>query len=847
MQPKVLVIDDDPEILKIFKRYLENENYTVNIVDKSLKAQEMARRVKPDLILLDVRMPAMDGYAVCSKIKKDKNLAGIPIIFISALDEEQDKNKAFSCGAVDYIVKPPSKKEILDKVGKHLKDFTAKQEEEEIVGLKEVKFPGRFKEFKEFLENKLNLIAEQKKILLATKAAAIDSLVEVLAISSAQLSQYIAEFLKLKYIPYIDPELFRPDILPNSFCRKYHLVTINDEIQSKGTENKVFVLNNPFDWELMEFLSKMSGNNKLVITESENIDSFFKERGDDDKIAVDIISQTASQEEIETHPVKYITDHIIYKAVNQRASDIHIEPKEIGTTIRFRIDGDMQETFFLKDRTALRMIARFKILAGLDIAERRKPQDGSFDVSVADRKFKLRVATTNTAYGESVILRLLEPKSKPKALELLGMTGEQQKTMNEFSRQSSGLILLVGPTGSGKTTTIYSLLSQVDCKSRSLISVEDPIEYTIPDANQQQVNEKIGVTFDMLLRSAMRQDPDILYIGEMRDQFSSSVAIQAASTGHLSISTMHSANATTAIFRLETLEIARSIMADSILGIIAQKLLKVLCPYCREVLPITKEEIRLLSKYTTDFPDKVAHSAGCPQCNYTGFCGREAVYEILKFDSEISKMVRDNFPVARIRIFAKQRGDYLIGDHALQKVKDLKFSVKQVCGTILVEEVQIDAPAKETTRNISEEKPEKKQLENKIAEEKKLTDKKQILLVEDDKDIRRLVARLLENGGYSVIVAEDGIEALLHMGRVSFELILSDVDMPNLDGFKLLEMKKQKGIKSPVVFLTSRADTEDEKKGLKMGATDYIKKPFDKETLLLKVNRIFEILKSSEK
>ena len=847
MQPKVLVIDDDVEILKIFKRYLENEDYTVDIVDNSLEALETIGKVKPDLILLDVRMPEMDGYEVCSKIKEDKDLVGIPVIFISALDEEQDKKKAFSSGAVDYIVKPPSKKEILDKIGKHLKDLIAIQEKEEIVGLKEVKFPGRFKDFKKFLENKLNLAAEQKKILLETKAPAIDSLAEVLNISNAQLSQYIAEFLILKYIPYIDPELFCPDIIPNSFCRKYHLVTINDETQSKETENKVFVLSNPFDWELMEFLSKMSGNNKLVITESENVDSFFKERGADDKMAVDIISQTASQEEIETHPIKYITDHIIYKAVNQRASDIHLEPKEIGTTIRFRIDGDMQEAFFLKDKTALRMVARFKILAGLDIAERRKPQDGSFAVVVADRKFKLRVATTNTAYGESVILRLLEPKTKPKALESLGMTSKQQKTMNEFSKQSSGLILLVGPTGSGKTTTIYSLLSQIDCKSRSLISVEDPIEYTIPDANQQQVNEKIGVTFNMLLRSAMRQDPDILYIGEMRDQFSSSVAMQAASTGHLAISTMHSANATTAVFRLETLEVSRTTIADSILGIIAQKLLKVLCPYCREVLPITKEEIRLLSKYTTDFPEKVAHPAGCPQCNYSGFYEREAVYEILKFDSEISKMVRDNVPVAQIRSFCKQRGDYLIGDHALQKVKDLKFSVKQVCGTILIEEGQINAPDKKTIRSIQEEKPENKQVESKIAEEKKSTEKRQILLVEDDSDIRRLVARLLESGGYSVTVAEDGIEALLHMGRVSFELILSDVDMPNLDGFKLLEMKKQKGIKSPVVFLTSRANTEDEKMGLKMGATDYIKKPFDKETLLLKVDRIFEILKSSEK
>ena len=843
MQSKIVVIDDDQEILKIFKRYLENENYIVYTVDNSFKALETVEKVKPGLILLDVQMPEMNGYEVCSKIRNNESLSGVPVIFISALDEQQDKTKAFSHGAVDYIVKPPSKKEIVDKIKKHLKGIIDEQGKEEDAHIKKISFPGKFKDFKKFLENKLSLNAEKKEILLATKANAINSLGGALSLSSAQLAQYIAEFLKLKYIPYLDPELLQLDILPNSFCRKYHVLTINDENQNKEAEDKVFALSNPFDWELMEFLSKMNGNNRVVITESENIDSFFKEKGED-KTTIDIISQGASQQEIENRPVKYISDHIIYKAIIQRASDIHIEPKESETSIRFRVDGDMQPAFFLKDKTALRLIARFKVLADLDIAERRKPQDGSFAIAMGNRKFKLRVATTNTVFGESVVLRLLEPKGKPKSLELLGMTDEQEKTIREFSRQTSGLILLVGPTGSGKTTTIYSLLSQIDCKTRSLISVEDPIEYTIPDANQQQVNEKIGVTFHMLLRSAMRQDPDILFIGEMRDRFSASVATEAASTGHLAISTMHSANATSAIFRMETLGVVRSVMADSILGIVSQKLLKVLCPYCREELPITKEEIRLLSKYTTNFPGSVAHPGGCPQCNYTGYYGREAVYEILKFDSEISKMVRDNIPVGEIRRFIKQQGDYLIGDHALEKVKNFKFSVKQICGTVLIEEAELVSPAKKTTRIIQDRKLEGEQIESKMVQDEKLPDNKHILLVEDDRDIRRVVARLLEKDGYSVTVAEDGIAALLHMGKSTFELILSDVEMPNLDGFKLLEMKNQKGIKTPVIFLTSRANVQDEALGFKMGAVDYIRKPFNKETLLLRINSILKILKN---
>lgn len=250
-----------------------------------------------------------------------------------------------------------------------------------------------------------------------------------------------------------------------------------------------------------------------------------------------------------------LADRLIARAIADRASDIHIEPKGTETVVRLRVDGDMREIVALKKDTSLMVVSRLKAMAGMDIAERRRPQDGVIEMKVNGQAYKLRIATTATPDGESLIMRVLEPGANAKPLEDLGMTPDQVETMRAMASATQGLILVVGPTGSGKTTTIFSMLSQVDTRSRSLISVEDPVEYRIPFANQQQVNDKAGITFESLLKLAMRQDPDILFLGEVRDPFSAKASMDFASTGHLTISTLHTSNATSAVFRLERLNL----------------------------------------------------------------------------------------------------------------------------------------------------------------------------------------------------------------------------------------------------------------------------------------------------
>jgi len=840
-KPLILSVDDDQDALKLNELLLTNAGYNVKTAESGISALQAISEEKPDLILLDIMMPRMDGYNVCSRLQKKRETAYIPVIFVTALGEKQDKARAFAVGAVDYLVKPIQKDILIHKVQTHLKTNTQwKELHKDSAQRYERILPSDFIQFKEYLFDQLSLDPEKKYQFSNILPSKIYSISSDIGINNNKMAQYIAEFLKLPYVSHINPEDVKLGVLPTPFCKSNHVVAVNDV----SAEN-AFVLSNPFDWYLLENLKKFTGLDvtvKPIISGPDNIDMLFKYDTtkedkevsivEDKKITTPVIETVAKvpESEIKKYPIVYITNSIIDKAVNERASDIHIEPKKTNVVVRFRIDGDLGEFFTLKKNTGAKIISRLKVLGGLDIGEKRKPQDGAFAAIIDNRTFNLRVASTSTPNGESVIIRLLEPYAKPKELKELGMTDKQVNTTINMVNRTTGLILIVGTTGSGKSTTIYSLLHKTNLETRSLISVEDPVEYRIHLANQQQVNEKAGVTFEALLKSAVRQDPDILFMGEVRDQYSAKMSMDFASTGHLTITSLHTSTATSAIFRLERLDLDRGVMADSIRGIVAQKLMKKLCPYCKKIVPISKEETDMLTPFTDDIPSQVAHPVGCVKCDNIGYYGREGIYEILEFDPEISEMIRSNTPISEIRSFARKRGDYLISNHAVDKVKGLIFTPNDVYENVLVEDVKVEWS-----------KPEKV-VPTTLSPETKTGDQASILIVDDDEDTRKLLALILENRGYRVTISEDGIDALLYLGKKDFDLILSDVNMPNLDGFKLIEMMNQKGIEAPVIFLSSRDRADDEKRGLELGAMDYIKKPIPKEILLLRVKSALEKL-----
>ena len=841
-KPYILSVDDDLMVQKIIEKVLTRSGYPVTCAQNARQAMDQIRRHRPGLILLDILMPEMNGYDFCASLQKEQRISDMPIIFLTSLGDEQDKTRAFSVGAVDYLLKPLDTKHLLQTVQSHLK-MNARWKElcPGVERFDERMAAPKFTEFKEILIRKFRLPPPVGEKLASLQPSQIYALSPEVAITSKQVAMEMAEFLRLPYLPQIGRDMVQIGVLPTEFCKTHFVVPL------KGTQSKfAFVLSNPFNWELTDALRKFARTEsplEILVTEGENIELLFRENGkekthpaqgkvtiyrDTDKKTIyrPNPSIRKAEEDKENFPILHLTNTLLESAVAERASDIHIEPKENETIVRLRIDGDMGDFWTLEKSSGAKLVSRMKALAEMDITERRKPQDGSVEAMIRQSAYKLRLATTSTPSGESLTIRILDPNKKPKTLEELGMGQGQVKLVSQFTNRTHGLILLVGPTGSGKTTTVYSLLSQIDCQTRSLISVEDPVEYRIPFANQQQVNQKAGITFEVLLKSSVRQDPDVLFIGEVRDPYSAKIAMDFASTGHLTLTTLHTSNATTAIFRLERLEISRGTMADSILAIVAQRLIKKLCPLCKRVEPISQEEIDLISPFTGDFPSQIARPVGCPQCKQTGYSSREGIYEVIHCDAEVVDMIRRNRPISGIRQFVYQRGDQLISHQAMEKVKDLTFSLKDVYEKVLVEEnPSIFKPATSKAASVGEGHTESDPSPSRI------------LVVEDDPVTQKVITHFLQNEGFQAVVADDGVDALIKMGQSRFDLILSDINIPNLDGFKLLEMVQQKGFGIPIILMTGRVSSEDEIRGLELGATDYLRKPIQKELLLLRVRR----------
>ncbi len=863
-KPLILCIDDDGIALSVLLRILEGGSYRAASAKNGYEAFQQISENRPDLVLLDVKMPEMDGYEVCSRLKANRELEGIPVIFVTGLEKKEDRERAISVGAVDFLVKPVPRDLLLQKVRSHLETNTRSQETSGRTVAKEQRtLLSDFIHFKDFLAEKVNLTSDGQQKLSAATPNGIYEFCSTVGMVSNQLARLMAEFLKVSYLPLINPQDVHLGSLQAPFCRANLVTAIR-----KGRDRQTFVLSNPFNWDVLSVLNKFSAldqTSQFSITEPDNILGLFEEEQIlNRELLVSSAPSSGGKRPLGRAPARthdssleglselQVSDRMLELAVTERASDIHVEPKATHTAIRFRVDGDMQEAFTLNKEVSPRLISRFKALGSMNIAERRRPQDGSCEITISQRKFKLRLATTSTADGESLIIRLLEPEAKLNNLQELGMTDAQMKMMNGFANRSQGLVLVVGPTGSGKTTTIYSFLAHIDCQTRSLISVEDPVEYRIPFANQQQVNEKIGVSFDSLLRSVVRQDPDILFLGEVRDALSAKNAMDFASTGHLTLSTLHTANATTAIFRLERLEVSRGIMVDSLIGVVAQRLIKKLCSDCKKTDPITKEEAEMLSPFTREIPEQLAQPVGCPQCNQTGYRGREGIYEIIGFDPDVSQLIRSGAPIGEIREFVRNRGDTLISHHAVEKVSKLLFPLKDIYEKVLVEEVQFhqDTGGQSSQKDLPVQDgvgrrttPSKLRLVH-DAQSKSLAThplpQPSILVVEDDRVSRSVIRRILESSGAKVSVAEDGVDSLLQLGGDNFDLVVSDIHMPNLDGFKLLEMMTQKGMGIPVIFVTGDSTDEQEIKGLELGAASYIKKPIQKDLLLAQVKMVLE-------
>lgn len=497
-------------------------------------------------------------------------------------------------------------------------------------------------------------------------------------------AQLLAAYAQRLDVPLIEKDLVvkRPEVLklvPESLARRYGIMPLDIN------NNKILIaISNPEDMSVIEDV-KMSSrmDASIVLASRENIDGaidryyknlelFYREEQTEVQTISIVSEDTAKKmDEIESNvnntPVVKLVNNLVQQAYIRQVSDIHIEPFENDVLVRMRIDGDLVEVMRLAPASLASVISRIKILSGMNIAEKRVPQDGRFAYSNDEFKVDLRVSTIPTMYGEKCVMRLLNTGGENLlSFEQLGMTKENIARFEHMLSAPNGIILVTGPTGSGKSTTLYAVLNRLRKPTINITTIEDPVEKQMFGINQVQVNTKAGMTFASGLRALLRQDPDVIMIGEIRDYETAEIAVRASITGHLVLSTLHTNDSVSTIVRLIDMGVPPYLVSASVNAIIAQRLVKRLCPYCKRKHIITDSEKALLGDeaITESF-----EPVGCPECNHTGYSGRIAIYEIVELDHRIRKMITTGAPVEDIKRVATENGAEFLADNLRELVK----------------------------------------------------------------------------------------------------------------------------------------------------------------------------------
>ena len=391
------------------------------------------------------------------------------------------------------------------------------------------------------------------------------------------------------------------------------------------------------------------------------------------------VQSTAIDEDGQYAPTVRFVNSIISRAVHERASDVHLDPYADELRVRMRIDGVMRNVMTVPKELQASVISRLKVMGGMDIAERKVPQDGRANVQVKQKDVDLRMSTLPTIYGEKLVIRLLDKDSQLLDKKALGLEGEELEKFNTLLASQSGVVLIVGPTGSGKSSTMYTMLRELNVPDVNIVSLEDPVEYQLEGVNQVQINEKTGMLFSNGLRAILRQDPDIIAVGEIRDGETASIAMRAAITGHLVLSTVHTSNAAAAIDRLLDIGVEPYLIAGALRGVISQRLVRRICPHCRQAYQPSEEEARALGLKTVP---TLYRGTGCPECFHTGYRGRIGVFETMILDRPLRRAISQGADREQIRQLLSQEKFVSLRDNCLRLVLSGVTSVEEAIRTI---------------------------------------------------------------------------------------------------------------------------------------------------------------------
>ncbi len=495
-----------------------------------------------------------------------------------------------------------------------------------------------------------------------------DTLVEMGFVKDEQFAKALARQYDLKYVDLSSQEALDSlnfDLIPEDLIKKHFVLPMG-----KRNGKLELIVSDPMDLQLLDMLrfrlnceieTRLAARSAIKAVIDDRLGkpgggSMFEESGSLVTESIDVTMDKSVDASIdiaagEDAPVIKLVNRIITEAVNSRASDIHLEPMADRVRLRYRIDGVCHIRDDLPKRMQNACLARVKLMAGMNIAERRLPQDGRIKMQVGEDQIDFRVSACPAYHGESIVLRILRPDAVRIGLENLGFESDNLEIFHRIIRRPNGIFLVTGPTGSGKTTTLYSALAVLNRPDRKIITAEDPVEYNFTGINQCQVNEKIGLTFPSILRSMLRQAPNIVLVGEIRDREVAEVAIQAALTGHLVFSTLHTNDAPSALTRLVDMGVKPFLVASSIQACMAQRLIRVLCPHCREADPDPEEKfLRLCGITRQEIENKPVYRAvGCPKCSKTGYRGRKAIFEMMVMNNQIRQLAFERAPVGHVR------------------------------------------------------------------------------------------------------------------------------------------------------------------------------------------------------
>lgn len=498
--------------------------------------------------------------------------------------------------------------------------------------------------------------------------------------------------------PAMDQGLER--LIPHDFALKNCVLPLSRTLRSLTVG-----MSDPLDLILIDNLSRLTNCeiNPVIATKSDILkaiedfygkSSMLKQAVADtyDASAVELAAASAAEasaeEELsldkliaraEEAPVVKLVDLVIRQAIDERASDIHIEPFKDKISLRYRIDGKLYEIPPPAKHLHMPIISRIKILSKLDIAEKRLPQDGAFLVRIGERPIDIRVSTVPTIYGEKVVLRLLDRSQVVLDLNLLGFDPKQLEIIRKSIITPYGLIFLTGPTGSGKTTTLYAILSEIKSPTKNIVTIEDPVEYKLDGINQVQIKPEIGLTFAAALRSFLRQDPDIMLVGEVRDLETAQICVRSALTGHLVLSTLHTNDAPTAVSRLMDIGIEPYMLSSSLIAVIAQRLIRKLCPDCKEAYEPAAQELKNIKLKA----ELIYRAKGCQSCNNTGYKGRAAVSEVMLATEGIKSLITQEAPFQKIREKAREEGMQTLYESAIKKVEEGLTSLEDALSVTL--------------------------------------------------------------------------------------------------------------------------------------------------------------------